>query len=96
MPEEGVKLTPRGQLLSTAELLTLARLFVREGVEKIRLTGGEPLIRPDVLDIICKELWKPAATTWQSRIIDYCATELINNWHRSGGRRLPYLTRFIP
>ncbi|XP_074548858.1 molybdenum cofactor biosynthesis protein 1 isoform X2 [Halichoeres trimaculatus] len=52
MPEEGVKLTPRGQLLSTSEILSLARLFVQEGVEKIRLTGGEPLIRPDVLDII--------------------------------------------
>ncbi|XP_069578403.1 molybdenum cofactor biosynthesis protein 1 isoform X1 [Brachyistius frenatus] len=52
MPEEGVKLTPRAQLLSTSEVLTLARLFVREGVDKIRLTGGEPLIRPDVLDII--------------------------------------------
>ncbi|XP_013865657.1 molybdenum cofactor biosynthesis protein 1 isoform X4 [Austrofundulus limnaeus] len=54
MPEEGVKLTPRGQLLSTSEVLTLARLFVREGVEKIRLTGGEPLIRPDVLEIIAE------------------------------------------
>ncbi|KAF3701517.1 Molybdenum cofactor biosynthesis protein 1 [Channa argus] len=52
MPEEGVKLTPRGQLLSTSEIMTLARLFVQEGVNKIRLTGGEPLIRPDVLDII--------------------------------------------
>ncbi|XP_071775062.1 molybdenum cofactor biosynthesis protein 1 isoform X1 [Centroberyx gerrardi] len=54
MPEEGVKLTPRAQLLSTSEVLTLARLFVQEGVEKIRLTGGEPLIRPDVLDIIAE------------------------------------------
>ncbi|KAM6973807.1 molybdenum cofactor biosynthesis protein 1-like [Aplochiton taeniatus] len=52
MPEEGVKLTPRAQLLSASEVLTLARLFVKEGVEKIRLTGGEPLIRPDILDII--------------------------------------------
>ncbi|XP_031436865.1 molybdenum cofactor biosynthesis protein 1 isoform X5 [Clupea harengus] len=52
MPEEGVKLTPRSQLLSTEEVLTLARLFVQEGVDKIRLTGGEPLIRPDVLHII--------------------------------------------
>jgi len=60
MPEEGVKLTPRGQLLSTSEVLTLARLFVREGVDKIRLTGGEPLIRPDVLDIISKEMVKKA------------------------------------
>ncbi|XP_043997839.1 molybdenum cofactor biosynthesis protein 1 isoform X2 [Gambusia affinis] len=54
MPEEGVKLTPRAQLLSTSEVLTLAQLFVREGVDKIRLTGGEPLIRPDVLDIIAE------------------------------------------
>ncbi|XP_068436344.1 molybdenum cofactor biosynthesis protein 1 isoform X2 [Clinocottus analis] len=57
MPDEGVKLTPRSELLSTPEVLTLARLFVREGVKKIRLTGGEPLIKPDVLDII-KELKK--------------------------------------
>lgn len=55
MPEEGVKLTPRGQLLSTSEVLTLAHLFVQEGVDKIRLTGGEPLIRPDVLHIISKK-----------------------------------------
>uniref|UniRef100_A0A8C5BAM1 GTP 3',8-cyclase n=1 Tax=Gadus morhua TaxID=8049 RepID=A0A8C5BAM1_GADMO len=54
MPEEGVKLTPRAQLLTTAEVLRLARLFVHEGVDKIRLTGGEPLIRPDVLDIIAE------------------------------------------
>uniref|UniRef100_A0AAY4AID9 Molybdenum cofactor biosynthesis protein 1 n=2 Tax=Denticeps clupeoides TaxID=299321 RepID=A0AAY4AID9_9TELE len=54
MPEEGVKLTPRSQLLTTKEVLTLARLFVQEGVDKIRLTGGEPLIRPDVLDIIAE------------------------------------------
>ncbi|KAK2878650.1 hypothetical protein Q8A67_019441 [Cirrhinus molitorella] len=54
MPQEGVKLTPRSQLLTAEELLMLARLFVREGVNKIRLTGGEPLIRPDVLHIIAE------------------------------------------
>lgn len=55
-----MKLSPKDQLLSTEEVLTLARLFVREGVEKIRLTGGEPLIRPDVLHIIgnnCDNVW---------------------------------------
>ncbi|XP_037341603.2 molybdenum cofactor biosynthesis protein 1 isoform X1 [Pungitius pungitius] len=57
MPDEGVKLTPRSQLLTTSEVLTLARLFVHEGVEKIRLTGGEPLIKPDVVEIL-KELRK--------------------------------------
>ncbi|XP_068024771.1 molybdenum cofactor biosynthesis protein 1 isoform X2 [Melanerpes formicivorus] len=52
MPEEGVQLTPKSQLLTTQEVITLARLFVKEGVDKIRLTGGEPLIRPDVVDIV--------------------------------------------
>lgn len=54
MPEEGVPLTPKADLLTTEEILTLARLFVREGIDKIRLTGGEPLIRPDVVDIVGK------------------------------------------
>nr|XP_056708666.1 molybdenum cofactor biosynthesis protein 1 isoform X1 [Euleptes europaea] len=52
MPEEGVQLTPKTELLTTQEIITLAGLFVNEGVDKIRLTGGEPLIRPDVVDII--------------------------------------------
>ncbi|XP_012885075.1 PREDICTED: molybdenum cofactor biosynthesis protein 1 isoform X1 [Dipodomys ordii] len=54
MPEEGVPLTPRADLLTTEEILILARLFVKEGVDKIRLTGGEPLIRPDVVDIVAR------------------------------------------
>jgi GTP 3',8-cyclase len=39
---------PREQLLSFEELERLSRIFVRHGVEKIRLTGGEPLVRRDV------------------------------------------------
>lgn len=54
MPEEGVSLTPKADLLTTEEILTLAGLFVKEGVDKIRLTGGEPLIRPDVVDIVAQ------------------------------------------
>nr|XP_045365312.1 molybdenum cofactor biosynthesis protein 1 isoform X3 [Camelus bactrianus] len=54
MPEEGVPLTPKADLLTTEEILTLARLFVKEGVDKIRLTGGEPLIRPDVVNIVAQ------------------------------------------
>ncbi|XP_077341504.1 molybdenum cofactor biosynthesis protein 1-like [Lithobates pipiens] len=54
MPEEGVPLTPKSDLLSTQEILTLARIFVQQGVDKIRLTGGEPLIRPDVVDIVAQ------------------------------------------
>ena len=51
MPEEGVPLTPTEHLLSTEELNYLIRLFVKEGTNKIRFTGGEPLIRSDIVDI---------------------------------------------
>lgn len=51
MPSEGVDLTPNPQLLSSNEILRLANLFVASGVDKIRLTGGEPTIRKDIEDI---------------------------------------------
>ena len=52
MPAEGVELTPRGGLLSTGELQRLMALFVSEGVNKLRFTGGEPLVRTDIADVI--------------------------------------------
>ena len=52
MPEEGVPLTPDDQLLKKDEILRLARLFVSQGVTKIRLTGGEPTVRPDIVELI--------------------------------------------
>ena len=52
MPEAGVDLTPKSQTLTTNEIIRLARLFAKEGVNKIRLTGGEPLVRKDVVDLI--------------------------------------------
>lgn len=55
MPAEGVELTPSSQLLSQNEIIQLANLFVTSGVDKIRLTGGEPSIRKDIEDI-CLQL----------------------------------------
>lgn len=40
------------QLMSLAELTRIVRAFLELGVEKVRLTGGEPLLRPDVPDLI--------------------------------------------
>ncbi|XP_010542780.1 PREDICTED: cyclic pyranopterin monophosphate synthase, mitochondrial isoform X2 [Tarenaya hassleriana] len=55
MPSEGVELTPSPQLLSRSEIIRLGNLFVSSGVNKIRLTGGEPTIRKDIEDI-CLQL----------------------------------------
>lgn len=51
MPADGVELTPTPQLLTPDEILRLAGLFVGAGVNKIRLTGGEPTIRKDIEEI---------------------------------------------
>ena len=52
MPEEDYDFTPASQLMQVGEIETLARIFVAEGVNKIRLTGGEPLVRKDAAKII--------------------------------------------
>lgn len=54
MPPEGVPLLPRDHLMTYEEVYTLAKLFVKHGVTKIRLTGGEPLIRKDIPTILEK------------------------------------------
>lgn len=54
MPAEGVPLSPKQHLLTTDEIVYIARLFVGQGVKKIRLTGGEPTIRKDLVDIIAR------------------------------------------
>jgi molybdenum cofactor biosynthesis enzyme MoaA len=53
MPESGVPLLPRDDLLTSDEVERVARLFVANGVSKIRLTGGEPTVRKDLLDVVC-------------------------------------------
>ncbi|KAL6762460.1 hypothetical protein V8C86DRAFT_1784679 [Haematococcus lacustris] len=52
MPAEGVELTPAASLLTTQEIMRLARLFVEAGVRKVRLTGGEPTLRPDLTSLV--------------------------------------------
>ena len=48
MPEEAVRFVPRAELLTYEEIERFVRVVARLGVNKIRLTGGEPLVRNDV------------------------------------------------
>ena len=52
MPENGVPLSPESHLLTTPEIVYLSSLFVSEGVNKIRLTGGEPTVRRDIVPLM--------------------------------------------
>lgn len=55
MPAEGIQLSPKSHIMTFEEVYTIAQTFVKYGVTKIRLTGGEPLVRKDA-DIILKKL----------------------------------------
>jgi len=52
MPDENISCTPQQHLMQVEEIETIARTFVELGVNKIRLTGGEPLVRKGADEII--------------------------------------------
>jgi cyclic pyranopterin phosphate synthase len=52
MPEEGVQLVPRADVLTFEELERLLGVFARLGVRRVRLTGGEPTVRKDMVDLV--------------------------------------------
>ena len=52
MPEDGITLRPKKEFMTSEEVIQIASTFVELGVKKIRLTGGEPLIKKDFNNII--------------------------------------------
>ncbi len=54
MPPEGVKLLSHRDILSHEEILRITRVAVDLGIRKIRITGGEPLVRRGVLDFLSR------------------------------------------
>jgi len=57
MPEEGVQFLPHSDILTYEEMLHLVRLSVQRGIRKVRVTGGEPLVRKGFtgfLDNLCR------------------------------------------
>lgn len=66
MPAEGVKLTPRASLLTRAELGRVVRVLAACGVTRLRLTGGEPTLRPDLAEIV-RESPGPSSSRHRTR-----------------------------
>ena len=52
MPEEGIALRDKACFMSSEEVISFAQTFVKMGVKKIRITGGEPLIKKDVKNVL--------------------------------------------
>jgi cyclic pyranopterin phosphate synthase len=52
MPEEGAPIAPKAEILSFEEIERLLRVAAGLGVRKVRLTGGEPLIRKDIVTLV--------------------------------------------
>ncbi|MGY5351660.1 GTP 3',8-cyclase MoaA [Wenyingzhuangia sp. IMCC45533] len=55
MPAAGIPLSPKSHIMTYDEIYTVAKKFVDLGVTKIRITGGEPLVRKDV-EIVLRKL----------------------------------------
>lgn len=52
MPAEGVQCLPHAEILTIEEILAVVRAGVQVGIDKVRLTGGEPLLRRGILDLV--------------------------------------------
>lgn len=88
MPEEGVKFQPREEILTFEEIERFARVAAGLGVRKIRVTGGEPLVRKDLPELIAKLTRVPGiediALTTNAVLLAAQASAL----HAAGLRRL--------
>jgi molybdenum cofactor biosynthesis protein A len=64
MPEEGIKYLPKKELLSFEELVRVISLMASMGLSKIRLTGGEPFLRKDLMSLIQSITEIPGVKEW--------------------------------
>jgi cyclic pyranopterin phosphate synthase len=88
MPETGVQWTPLSTLLTFEQIVRAARTAVKLGIQKIRLTGGEPLLRPKLPDLVRAlseiEGVRDLALTTNAVLLEKAAGPL----YRAGLRRL--------
>ncbi|MDT0687312.1 GTP 3',8-cyclase MoaA [Autumnicola psychrophila] len=82
MPAAGIPLTPKKELMNADEILEMAKIFVSQGVDKIRLTGGEPLVRKDFADIVKKLATLPVRLSITTNAI--LADRFIETFHQYG------------
>lgn len=95
MPEEEYEFTPHNRLMQANEIEEISKIFVSLGVNKIRLTGGEPLVRKDVREILSRLSALPVTLTMTTNAtrIDTYIDDLISSGIQSINISLDTLDR---
>jgi cyclic pyranopterin phosphate synthase len=88
MPVQGVEVVPRADLLSFDEIERLTRLFVSLGVRRVRLTGGEPLVRRGVVELVARLSAIPGVEDLAMTTNGHLLGELAGDLRRAGLQRL--------
>lgn len=88
MPSAGIQLSPKESLMTPNDVYEIAKVFVHHGVDKIRLTGGEPLLRKDFGEILerLSTLKVSLALTTNGLLLD----RYLDNLKRAGLRKLNF------
>lgn len=88
MPPHGIDLNPKEGLLTFDEIVELAEVFVDLGIKKIRLTGGEPLVRRGVEELCCRLAGIPGVQALGLTTNGVRLPEMANVLRKSGVRNL--------
>lgn len=80
MPEDGIELFSHNDTITFEEIINVVKIGVKLGVDKVRLTGGEPLVRKGIIDLIAMiskiEGIKDLAMTTNGILLEKYAKEL--------------------
>ncbi|MGH2543540.1 MAG: GTP 3',8-cyclase MoaA, partial [Ardenticatenaceae bacterium] len=88
MPLKGLTFIPRPELLTAEELEEIARAAVAVGFRKVRLTGGEPTLRPDLIEIVERLAAIPGLRTLAMTTNGILLPELAKDLKRAGLTRV--------
>ena len=84
MPEEEYAWLPREDILSFEEMARLVDVFADLGVDKVRLTGGEPLLRKDLHRLVAMLAADRVSTIWPSPPTGCCSASRRRRFARRG------------
>ncbi|MBL7996785.1 GTP 3',8-cyclase MoaA [bacterium] len=87
MPSDGVEFVPREELLTYDEIERIAKVFVRLGVEKIRISGGEPTVRKDIVELVHR-IGKLPLKSFAMTTNGYLLNPLADEFKKSGLHRV--------